>query len=188
MPKSPVPKSPDFVISAINQHWSPGKKVLEIGCGPAFLREIYGKDYIGTDITDELYYPDLPRDVDFVCSADELLLDDASIDIVLIKSAFFLFPDHEKALQEVMRVLKPSGKLLIFDYNKRTQKGLQQKEGHTRYPCWTQWGLKRLVQKSGFKDVRNLLAEAYQPAGYKRLFRLLMQEARHNWAIVMGEK
>ena len=181
-------KSPEFIVSTINQFWSPGQKILEIGCGPAFLRSVYGQDYVGADITDQPYSPHLPRSVDIVCSADHLLLDDANVDIVIIKSAFFLFPSHEKALKEVMRVLKPKGKILIFDYNRKTQKLLQRKEEHSRYPCWTQWGLRKLVQKAGFRNVQNLLAKAQQPLGFKRLIYLIKQEYLYDWAIVVGEK
>ena len=110
-------KSPDFVVNTIKMAWTPGQKILEIGCGAAFLREIFGKDYIGTDLTNEPYNKNLPRDVDIVCAAEKLLLANDSIDIVVIISAFYLFYNHEKALNESLRVLKLGGKLFIFDYN-----------------------------------------------------------------------
>lgn len=179
---------PEFVVSIINSFWKPGKKILDIGCGPAFLRNVYGKDYLGTDISAEPYHPDLPRDVDLVCTADNLTLESNLFDIVIIKSAFFLFEDHVKALKEAHRVLKPGGKLIIFDYNKRTQKILQKKEGHSYYPCWTQWGLKRLLQINGFNKVRNYIATSVQPLGLARQYELVRQEIKGTWAIVCGTK
>lgn len=179
----------DFVLSIIKNHWSPGVKILEIGCGPAHLRKYFGKDYIGADITDKAYKADLPRDVDIVCPADQLKVDDSFVDIVVIKSAFFLFPDHKKSLEEAIRVLKPGGKLIIFDYTMRTQKRLQQKEGHRNYPCWTQWKLRRLLQKTGgFEKVHNLTTLSDQPKGLIRFYHLIRQEFFGTWAIVYGEK
>jgi len=181
-------RAPDFVVQIIKDYWKPGQKILEIGCGPAFLREDFGKNYIGSDITKEPYNLDLPRDVDIVCPAENLCVDDNSIDIVVIKSAFFLFDNHMKSLNEIMRVLKPGGKVIIFDYNKRIQKDLQRKEGHNQYPCWTQWSLKKLLQRHYFNDVTNLIASTKQPSKITKPYHLLRQEIFGTWAIVYGIK
>jgi ubiquinone/menaquinone biosynthesis C-methylase UbiE len=181
-------KSPDFVINIIKNFWKPGQKILEIGCGPAFLRELFGEDYIGTDITDEPYNKNLPRNVDIVCSADDLLIKSESVDVVVIKSAFYLFPNHRTSLNEALRVLKPGGQIIIFDYNRKTQKGLQRKESHDNYPCWTQRRLKKFVQQNGFKNVKNLLAENDQPTSLNKYYRLIKQEFFGTWAIVCGTK
>lgn len=181
-------QAPEFVVNIIKLFWSPGMKILEIGCGPAFLRKVFGIDYIGVDIVDTPYAPELLRDVDFICPADKLVLRDESVDIVVIKSAFFLFPDHFAALQEALRVLKSSGKLLIFDYNKKTQKDLQMREGHTRYPCWTQWGLKKLVQSNGFIGTTLLVSDSPQATGFRKFYRLIAQELKGTWVIVAGGK
>jgi ubiquinone/menaquinone biosynthesis C-methylase UbiE len=181
-------RAPDFVVAIISDFWESNKKILEIGCGAAYLRDDFGLDYIGTDITDEPYNETLPRNVDIVCSAENLKVEDSSIDIVVIKSAFFLFNDFEQALKEIYRVLKPKGILIIFDYNKKTQKELQRKEGHTQYPCWTQWGLKKLLKKNNFKNTTNLLQATKQPSKFSRYYHLLRQEILGTWAIVYGEK
>lgn len=181
-------RAPDFVVAIIKNYWKPGQKILEIGCGPAFLRDDFGKDYIGTDITDAPYSIELPRDVDIVCPADHLDLQDNAVDIIIIKSAFFLFNNHKKSLEEVMRVLKPAGKIIIFDYNKKTQKGLQRKEGHFQYPCWTQWGLKKVLKDHHFDNLTNLVASVQQPSRITKIYHLLRQEIFGTWAIVCGEK
>ena len=93
-------RAPDFVVAIIKNYWEPGQKILEIGCGPAFLRDDFGKYYIGTDITDKPYTIELPRDVDIVCPADRLHIPDNSINIVIIKSAFFLFDNQKKSTIE----------------------------------------------------------------------------------------
>lgn len=178
----------DFAIAIINQHWQSGKKILEIGCGPAYLRKYYGTDYTGSDVTNDYYTPGVKRDVDVVCSAEDLKFEDQSFDIVLIKSAFYLFTNHSKALAEAYRLLRKGGVILILDYNKKTQKMLQKKEGHTRYPCWTQLGLKQLIARAGFNSTRLLLAETKQPSNLKRIYHLVRQEFLGTWAIVSGVK
>lgn len=180
--------TPPFVVQIIKEYWSPGKKILEIGCGPAFLRDFFLKDYIGVDITNEPYNEDLLRNVDIVCGAENLLIESASIDIVVIKSSFYLFEDHAKALQEAKRVLKDKGTILIFDYNKRTQNRLQKNETKKIYPCWTQWKLKKILQKNGFKEVKNFLASYEQPLGLILYYKILKQELNGDWAIVSGRK
>lgn len=181
-------RTPDFVVAIIKNYWKFGQKILEIGCGPAFLRDDFGKDYIGTDITDEPYNIELPRDVDIVCPATNLNIPNNSMDVVILKSSFYLFDNHKKSLEEVLRCLKPRGKIIIFDYNKKTQKALQIKERHTRYPCWTQWGLKKILKDNHFCNVTNLIASAQQPSGIKKVYNLLRQEVLGTWAIVCGEK
>lgn len=180
-------RTPNFVVSIIKYFWSPGQRILEIGCGPAFLRDVFGKDYTGVDITDKPYDENLSRDVDIVCSAENLLVDNNSFDIVVIKSAFYMF-NQEASLQEARRVLKDSGNILIFDYTRKTQKKLQKKEGHNSYPCWTQWGLNKLIQKSGFKNVKNFTAEDVQRKGLNRYYHLIRQEICGTWSIVCGVK
>lgn len=178
----------DFVVAIVNNYWSKGKKILEIGCGPAYLRNIYGEDYIGSDITDDFYSPGVARDVDVVCSADNLQFEDNAFDVVIIKSAFFLFKDHSKALSEAYRVLKQNGKLIIFDYNKRTQKTLQAKEGHQNYPCWTQFGLRKRLCNAGFKKAKLWIADVQQPQILTKMYHVLRQEFLGTWAIVSGVK
>jgi ubiquinone/menaquinone biosynthesis C-methylase UbiE len=180
-------RAPDFVVQIIKDYWQPGQKILEIGCGPSFLRDDFGKDYIGVDYTDEPYTSDLPRDVDIICTAENLLVESNSIDIVVIKSAFYLFGDQKKSLEEVRRVLKPEGKVIIFDYNRKTQKNLQRKFGES-YPCWTQWGLRKFLKNYHFKDVRNLIAATEQPSKMTQFYHFLRQELIGTWAIVCGTK
>lgn len=193
---------PEFVTKRIEKHWQPGKKILDIGCGPGFLRSVFKQDYIGVDIIQknaevisssiEVEQPPSTQGsrqgADILCSAENLEVPSDSIDIVLIKSALFIFDNIIGALQEAKRVLKKQGVLLVYDYNTRTQKMLCRKEGHQKYPCWTQWGLKQLIKKNGFNNAKLLLPMDEQPLGLRRCYILLYQEYLGTWAIVEAEK
>ena len=175
--------TPSFIVDIIKRDWAPGKKILEIGCGPAFLREFFKKDYIGVDITDEPYNKDLLRNVDIICSAENLLVESDSVDIIVIKSSFYLFADHSKALKEAKRVLKSKGAIIIFDYNRKTQKRLQKNDLEKVYPCWTQWGLKRKLEQSGYDDCA-IISHKIKV----NLCQIIMNEIRGDWAIARGSK
>lgn len=178
MSARPVP----FVTSILRAHAGPGDRILDIGCGPALYRHVTGAEYVGVDITDEPYN-EIPRDVDIVAPGDAIPLDGAAFDLVFSLSAFFQFPDTERALAEMRRLLRPGGRLVLFDYNRRAQRRLQALEGAPR-PCWTQWGLRRRVADAGFRDARVLVAAERQPSGPMRMLRLVDEELRGQWAIV----
>ena len=161
--------------------------LLDIGCGVAQYRNTTPATYIGLDITDQDYRDGCSRDVDIVASATQMPLAIASCDLIFSVCAFYQIPDYMKALMEFHRVLKPGGRILLFDYNKRTQKVLQRTEGHQR-PCWSQWGLKKLVSRSGFRECQLLLPANYEVNGMRKAAQLIKQELRGQWAIVTGIK
>jgi ubiquinone/menaquinone biosynthesis C-methylase UbiE len=180
--------SVDTFIRHYLQIYSRGAgRVLDIGCGPAPYRSWISGQYIGLDISDEAYAPGMPRNVDVVASAMDLPLRDNSFDLVFSKSAFFLIPDPSRSLREIYRVLKPGCRVLLFDYNRRTQRRLQQR-GRTAYPCWTQWQLRKLVYGAGFQDSEILIAKDRLVSGIEYRIRLLLQELIGTWAIVTGVK
>jgi SAM-dependent methyltransferase len=176
---APIP----FVVSTLRAHTRAGDRILDVGCGHAHYRHATDAEYVGLDVTDAPYAAGLPRDVDVVASAEQMPLDDASFDLVYSLSAFYQVPDTQRALSEMRRVLRPGGRLVLFDYNRRTQRSLSAAEGAPR-PCWTQWGLRRHVRGAGFEQVRLLVADTTQPPRPRRWLRLLDEELRGQWAIV----
>ena len=48
-------------------------------------------------------------------SAEDLPFSDESFDVVISNGVFNLVPGKEKALQEVLRILRPSGRLMMAD-------------------------------------------------------------------------
>ncbi len=123
-------QSPEKVIkrSGIQKNM----KVLEIGCGSgAFTTFVAhavgnkGKVY-ALDIQPKMLqqlenklsqpeYKNITNIKMIESSAYDLPFDDNSLDLVLMVTVFGEIPDHNKALKEIKRVLKPSGILAISE-------------------------------------------------------------------------
>jgi len=92
--------------------------VLEVGAGTGKLTEAMvalGHDVHATDPDDAMLaklrarLPDVPTSV---AGAEQLPAADASYDVVVVGQAFHWF-DHERALPEIARVLRPGGQLAL---------------------------------------------------------------------------
>ncbi len=176
-----------FVEYYLRKYVKSGDKILDVGCGRAQYRYSTPGIYVGLDVTDAPYTPDCPRNVDIIADATSIPEPDQSYDLVFSVGAFFLISQTEQALLEFKRILKPGGRLLLFDYNQRTQKKLQEAEG-TSYPCWSQWELKKLVENAGFRKTELLIARDFETNRVINFLGLLYQEWRGQWAIVTGIK
>lgn len=168
-------------------HTKPTYLILDVGCGPALYRHSTDGRYYGIDISTAPYGENCPRDLDAVASGVDVPFRSGVFDLVFSVSAFFQFPDPARALREYHRILKSGGRLILFDYNRRIQKDLEIRESMKR-PCWTQWGLKKLVSRAGFRNCELLLPFPRKIQGIERFLRLLEEELRGQWAIVTGVK
>ena len=153
------------------------------GCGAAPYRPAFTARYIGVDITDEPYREGVPRKVDIVAAAHAIPLDSGSADLLFTVGALFLMRDPRLVLNEFRRILRPDGRLLIFDYNRRTLREMERKTGDS-YPIWTQWGLARKVRGAGYREVRLLVARADRPPRRRRLLKERL--TRLAWAELAG--
>ncbi|MDP2430943.1 MAG: class I SAM-dependent methyltransferase [Pseudomonadota bacterium] len=169
----------------MNRYIAANQTLLDVGCGPGLYRKTTPARFIGIDYTDAPYYPDWPRDVDVVAEGSMLPLRSGCVDLVMSKSAFFQFPQPDEALRDFFRVLRPGGRILLFDYNRRTQRHLERGE-NSRRPCWTQWQLRDRVRAAGFTQVELLLPMSRQLPAALRLPFLIAQELFGSWAIVTG--
>ena len=179
-----------FVINYLKKYDKKGQTLLDIGCGTAQYRYVTESKYIGMDLTNEDYAPNFPRNVDLIGSAQNIPMEDSTCDVLFTVSAFYLIQDYKSALREFSRVLKPGGRLILFDYNRRCQKRLAKLEGYSDIvlPFWTQWELKNIVQQAGFNNCELLLKSGEDTSAFNKFIQLLREELTGNWAIVTGTK
>jgi MPBQ/MSBQ methyltransferase len=106
-----------------------GTTVLDVGCGIGGSSRILAQDY-GFSVTGITISPQqvkraqelTPEDVDAKFQVDDamsLSFDDASFDVVWSIEAGPHMPDKAIFAKELLRVLKPGGKLVVADWNQR---------------------------------------------------------------------
>lgn len=101
---------------------SAGQHVLDVACGTGVLtRTVHqrvqpGGTVIGVDINDGMLAVARQKapDIDFRRGdVENLPFDDAQFDVVVCQFGLMFFADRAKAIQEIMRVLRPSGSAAI---------------------------------------------------------------------------
>ena len=102
----------------------PGMKVLDVGCGTGestrFLTNSYPDIEVeGLDLSPRML--EVARNWDSVSNYFEgdvcnIERPDGSYDLVITAFTFRNFPDKQTSLQEMIRVLRPGGRLLILDH------------------------------------------------------------------------
>ncbi len=132
----------------------PGDKILDIGCGNGRLYQLFddqstdygqplGVEFVGIDISKKLidFAKEKYKGVEFVVGdMRELPFSDESFNVVLGLVAFHHLPDknsQEQALQEIKRVLKPGGVLVMLNWN-----------------AYSDWANKKF-KKGSYKDLGN---------------------------------
>jgi len=157
-----------FAIDLANE-WTPGK-ILDIGCGNArnlkpFIEK--GFECTGIDSSKELITiaKEQVHDAKLLqATATKLPFPDKSFDYVICLAVLHhLKPkDHEKAVKEIKRVLKPEGIAAIAVWNKLQPRFIFGKKEQIvpwklpgkvigrYYYFFTCWELKKLLKKHGF--------------------------------------
>ncbi len=109
----------------------PGQKVLDIAGGTGDLALAFaprvgpGGCVVHTDINEAMLREGRDRLLDAgqvlpttVCDAEQLPFADASFDLVTVAFGLRNMTHKDQALQEMNRVLKPGGKLLVLEFSK----------------------------------------------------------------------
>jgi len=102
-----------------------GRTLVDLGCGSGYWLPGYADEagaVIGVEPDPALLPLAAARDPRVQVlpgSAEHLPLDDASVDVVHARFAYFWPPDCEAGLAEVRRVLKPGGTLVVVDNDRR---------------------------------------------------------------------
>lgn len=107
-----------------------GKKVLDVGCGNGYVSSLFAKEgayAYGIDITPtgiklcQKRFQTMGLSGDFqVANAEDLPFKDNTFDCVTSMGVLHHVPNTEKAVQEIYRVLKPGGRLIVMFYHKNS--------------------------------------------------------------------
>jgi ArsR family transcriptional regulator len=84
---------------------------------------------------------------------DKLPLEDASIDVALLSQALHHAVDPALTLSEVIRTLRPGGRLLLLDLKAHEEAWVKEKLGD-QWLGFSEDHLRRLLNQAGFADVR----------------------------------
>ena len=107
------------------------KNVLSVGCGPGFLESKLieeGKNVTCIDVSEEMT-KEAPKQLNVVLgSAEEMNFENKSFDAVIYITSLEFIEDYKKAIKETVRVLKPSGKILMLMLNPKSKYFIKKKE------------------------------------------------------------
>lgn len=142
--------------------------VLDIGCGEgttvAFLAQQYACRITGIDLSEKMIFSShlkveektLTDKINLMVGDGERLpFGNASFNVVIIESAFSLFPNQKNAAEEIIRVLKPGGKLALSDVTLRGRVS-EELQSQITFPCCMAGAKRleeyvRLFEEAGFR-------------------------------------
>jgi len=114
----------------VDFHSLRGKRVLEVGCGSGFAVQLFaeaGAEIVARDLTEWAVETTLARLAAFGLTGDvaqgdgeSLDLEDESFDLVFSWGVIHHSTDMDRALGELVRVLRPSGRLVVMVYHRRS--------------------------------------------------------------------
>ena len=169
----------------VRNHAQPGMSVLEVGCGPgSFAEDIEKVNLTCLDPAEEMLKVARVRvnkaretrgegPADYVLAiAESIPLPDNTFDRVFCLFSFRDFQDKKKGLEEILRVLKPGGQLVICDAGKANW--LHGLAGRIWMSTVVQW-MARYVTKKKDHPWKGL-AKTYSHYGTNGYYRKLMRE------------
>jgi len=110
----------------------PGQKVLDLGCGSGWATRLLARmvqnedekegsgQVVGLDVSDEMIRQARTASTDFTNtlyvwgSASQIPWQENYFDRVLSVESFYYYPDQDRALKELFRVMAPHGRLFIL--------------------------------------------------------------------------
>jgi ubiquinone/menaquinone biosynthesis C-methylase UbiE len=107
----------------------PGDRVLDLGCGAGWATRLMARrvedqdgsgQVIGLDVSDEMIrraqaMPSDFENISYVCgSAQKIPGPENFFDKVLSVESFYYYPDQERVLRELFRVMAPGGRMFIL--------------------------------------------------------------------------
>jgi len=160
-----------------------GKAILDVGCGDGLLAlELArrGANVLGVDTSERLIAAARKRakergaDVRFdIARAEALPFETASFDVVIAVTVLCFVEDATTAVDEMVRVLKPGGRLIVGELGRySTWAALRRIKGWLGSPVWraarfrSAAELKQLAQEASLTDISVIGAIYYPPLGY----------------------
>jgi len=161
-------------------------RVLEIGIGSGLNIPFYDAQKVehlwGLDPSEEMWSiaqknaDEHQLDTEFIQSgAESIPLDNNSVDSVLMTYTMCTIPDVYQALDEVRRVLKPSGTLIFCEHGKAPDESVQRWQNRFN-PIWKSLAggcnlnrsIPGLLEQSGFKsdDMQSMYLPGWKPATF----------------------
>jgi ArsR family transcriptional regulator len=145
-------------------HLLPPLEVADIGCGDGYLTlemARWAKTVVGIDRSDAVLergkaLADRRRLTNVRWKKGDLArlpLRDASVDVALLSQALHHAADPESSLTEVVRILRPGGRLLVLDLRQHLQDWVRTRFGDQRLG-FADADLEQLLQGAGLRDVR----------------------------------
>ena len=108
----------------------PGERVLDLGCGSGWATRLLARlvadgpegfgQVVGVDVSDKMVRQARAASKDFVNllyvwgSADKIPWEENFFDKVLSVESFYYYPDQDRALSELFRVMAPRGRVFIL--------------------------------------------------------------------------
>lgn len=124
-----------LVVSEMRRD-EPRGTIVDIGCGPGYLLAVVAKAFphehlIGIDVAEEMTEVAARnlqavggQPVEFrTGDVQKLPLEDASVDFAVSTLSLHHWVDPRGALGEIYRVLKPGGRMLLFDLRRDVRRG-----------------------------------------------------------------
>jgi len=159
-------------------------RVLEVGIGSGLNLPFYATGKVqhlwGLDPSKELWalagqaVAQAEFDVEFIeAAADEIPLDDASADTVLVTYTLCSIPGILPALGEMRRVLKPSGRLIFCEHGAAPDEAVRRWQNRLN-PIWKRVGsgcnlnlpIPSLLEHAGFniRELETMYIPGWKPA------------------------
>ncbi|HET7293964.1 MAG TPA: methyltransferase domain-containing protein [Vicinamibacteria bacterium] len=124
-------QKPDAVVAALGLR--PGQTACDIGAGPGYFTlrlsaavgpsgRVYGVDvepFILGTLRDRIEAAQATNVTPVLGVGDDPLLPGALCDLVLIVDTYHHFPERTRYLQRLVRSLKPGGRIVNIDYEKK---------------------------------------------------------------------
>ncbi len=87
--------------------------LLDVGCGTGISTAMFECNKIGIDSSEELISQAITRIPAIIGKGEDLPFNDNIFDIIICLTAIHNFDDYKKGIQEMKRVCKKSGKVII---------------------------------------------------------------------------